>query len=104
MQTSDTCTIDLQKTSYLENCTRSYPYNECSLLAASSLPTCHFHYLNNRIFLLENQVKKLCQCHFVSSSSFTLSEDFTAHDRTRKSESKSETNWYTLDDNAIDEG
>lgn len=31
-----------------------------------------------------------------------LSEDFTLHDRTRGNESKSETNLYSLDDNAID--
>lgn len=31
-----------------------------------------------------------------------LWEDFTLHDRTRGNESKSETNLYSLDDNAID--
>lgn len=31
-----------------------------------------------------------------------LSEDFALHDRTRGNESKSETNLYSLDDNAID--
>ena len=58
MHTSDIRQLICKRTtSYLENCRRSYPYNEGTLLAAVRPPARHFHHFNNRIFPLENPVK-----------------------------------------------
>lgn len=53
-------------------------------------------------FACSGMLISILQIWFSLNSYILVSEDFTLHDRTRGNESKSETNLYSLDDNAID--